>query len=61
MVEHDSGASVGAIIPAHNAESFVRDAIESVLAQSRPVVDCVVVDDGSTDATAAVAATSARR
>ena len=55
MAEHDSGASVGAIIPAHNAAGFVRDAIESVLAQSRPVVDCVVVDDGSTDGTAAAA------
>ena len=55
MAEHNSGASVGAIIPAHNAAAFVRDAIESVLAQSRPVVDCVVVDDGSTDGTAAAA------
>ena len=39
MAERDTRPSVGAIIPAHNAESFVRDAVESVLAQSRPVVD----------------------
>ena len=55
VAERETGASVGAIIPAHNAEAYLRDAIDSVLAQSHPVVDCVVVDDGSTDATAAIA------
>jgi glycosyltransferase involved in cell wall biosynthesis len=54
-VVHREAPSVGAIIPAYNAEAFVRDAVESVLTQSRPVVDCVVVDDGSTDDTAALA------
>lgn len=44
------------IIPAFNAEKTLARAIESVRAQSWPVHEIIVVDDGSTDATAAVAA-----
>lgn len=40
------------VIPTYNRWPYVRDAITSVLAQSLPDVECVVVDDGSTDATA---------
>jgi glycosyltransferase involved in cell wall biosynthesis len=43
------------VIPAWNAERYLGEAIESVLDQSAPVDSIVVVDDGSTDATAAVA------
>ena len=43
--------SVAAIIPVYNGAAFVADAIESVLAQTHPVAECIVVDDGSTDAT----------
>ena len=41
-------------IPAYNRAFCVVDAIESVLAQSHTNVECVVVDDGSTDDTAAI-------
>lgn len=47
--------SVGVVIPAFNAERFISDAIASVLAQSHAHLECVVIDDGSTDDTAAVA------
>ncbi|MHB1598764.1 MAG: UDP-N-acetylmuramoyl-L-alanyl-D-glutamate--2,6-diaminopimelate ligase [Acidimicrobiales bacterium] len=46
---------VGVVIPAHNAEETLADAITSVLTQTRPPEELVVVDDGSTDGTAAVA------
>jgi len=47
--------SVTAVIPAYNAERYLDRAIESVLEQSRPAEEIIVVDDGSTDRTAKVA------
>jgi glycosyltransferase involved in cell wall biosynthesis len=52
---------VDAIITCHNYGRFLGEAIESVLAQSHPDLSVVVVDDGSTDDTAAVAARYAER
>jgi len=45
---------VTAVIPAFNADRFVVEAIESVLGQTHSQVECIVVDDGSTDRTAEV-------
>jgi glycosyltransferase involved in cell wall biosynthesis len=45
---------VSAIITAYNSQAYIADAISSVLSQSRPVNDIVVIDDGSTDETAKV-------
>lgn len=39
-------------MPAYNGEAFIRQAIESVLQQSYPNWELIVVDDGSTDGTA---------
>jgi glycosyltransferase involved in cell wall biosynthesis len=46
---------VSVVIPAYDREGTLREALESVLAQGVPDVEVVVVDDGSTDGTAAVA------
>ena len=45
---------ISCIIPAFNAESFVGEAIESVLGQTYKPVEVIAVDDGSTDHTADV-------
>ncbi len=55
--ERDSDLSIAVIIPAYNAAQFLAETIGSVLAQTRAAVQVIVVDDGSTDNTAAVAAT----
>ena len=45
-----------AVITTYNYARFLPDALDSVLAQSHRDLEIVVVDDGSTDATAAVVA-----
>lgn len=47
--------SLSIVIPCYNHARFLTAALESALAQDAPAADVVVVDDGSTDETAAVA------
>jgi len=46
-----STPTVSAVVPTYNRVQYVGEAIESILAQSRPLDEIIVVDDGSTDAT----------
>ena len=43
---------IAVVIPAYQAERFISEALESVAAQTVNIEQIVVVDDGSTDATA---------
>jgi glycosyltransferase involved in cell wall biosynthesis len=46
---------VSVVIPAHNAQRYLPAALESVFAQTLLPLEVIVVDDGSTDQTSAVA------
>lgn len=54
--EHAAPASrvVSVVVPAYNHETFVGEALESVRRQSLAPAEVLVVDDGSTDATARI-------
>ncbi len=47
---------VSIVIPAYNAAAYVREAVDSALAQTYAEKEVIVVDDGSTDGTAEVLA-----
>jgi glycosyltransferase involved in cell wall biosynthesis len=52
---------VSAIVPTYNAERFLAEALDSALAQTFQDFEIVVVNDGSTDGSAVIAAAYAAR
>lgn len=49
----ECGRAISVIIPCYNGEAFVADAISSVLAQELAPHEIIVIDDGSSDGSAA--------
>lgn len=49
------------VVPAYNAEAFIQDTLASVVKQTYRNIEVIVVDDGSTDGTAAIVRSLAAR
>ena len=54
-LNHDNLELISVIIPCYNQATFLREAVESVIAQSYPNVEIIVVNDGSPDDTNLIA------
>src|SRR6266850_5556876 len=50
------GPNISVIIPVYNGADFVTRCLDAVLATHRASYECIVVNDGSTDASAIIAA-----
>ena len=46
---------ISVIIPVYNAEKYIRETLDSIIKQSYKNLEIILVDDGSTDDTPAIA------
>ena len=49
------------IVPAYNAEKTIRQCLDSILAQTRPVDELIIINDGSRDGTESILCEYAER
>jgi glycosyltransferase involved in cell wall biosynthesis len=52
---------ISVVVPAYNAERWIAATLDSVAAQTHRALEVIIVDDGSTDGTVAIAEAFARR
>ena len=50
-----SGALISCIVPVFNGERFLKEALDNIFEQSYRPLEVIVVDDGSSDGTKAIA------
>jgi glycosyltransferase involved in cell wall biosynthesis len=60
LTERPHPLLVSVIIPAYNAEAFLRTTLASAQSQTWANLEIIIVDDGSTDATASIAEAAAQ-
>lgn len=48
MISNDS-VKISVVIPVYNVKKYVKQAVDSILAQSVAPYEVIIVDDGSTD------------
>jgi hypothetical protein len=56
MTRASTPVRISAIVPAYNVERYVAAALDSLLAQTAPFHEIIVIDDGSTDGTGSIVA-----
>lgn len=59
--EASERAEISVVMPVYNVERFVRASLESVLKQTMEAIEVIVIDDGSTDASASIVEEYAER
>lgn len=60
MTQENNNGKVAVIIPAYNAAAYIASCLESILSQNYPNLEVLVVNDGSTDDTAAIVSSIAQ-
>jgi glycosyltransferase involved in cell wall biosynthesis len=50
----DNKPTISIIVPVYNTEKYLRRCLDSIVAQTFKDYECIIVDDGSTDGSAAI-------